>query len=337
MTKKYIQNPHDAFVKEVFSHKEHAEDFLKNYLPQDICRLIDFDSLTIVKDSFVDEDLKEHFSDLLYEVQLSSRPGFIYLLFEHKSIPERFTGLQLLRYMVKIWDLYLKQQQEPILPVIIPLVIYNGRRKWTIKTNFSYLFGEIERELNKYIPEFNYLLYDLSPISDEEIKGKVILRATLMALKYLTTSEPGKHLKEIFSLFKDLGRSNTALQYLETLLRYIASASDKIEEEEITEAIKQIEKEADIMPTLAEKWIEQGRIEGQKQGEAQGMIKGMVLEAQEMVLEALMERFGLIKPDLSVKIKGIVNREVLKSLLKLAIRVDSLSEFEEKLKQIDKF
>ena len=146
MHKKYIQNPHDAFVKEVFSHKEHAEDFLENYLPQDICRLIDFDSLTLVKDSFVDENLKEHFSDLLYEVQINSRDGFIYLLFEHKSIPERFTGLQLLRYMVKIWDLYLKQHHEPILPVIIPLVIYNGHRKWTIKTNFSYLFGEIEIE-----------------------------------------------------------------------------------------------------------------------------------------------------------------------------------------------
>ncbi|GAB6162884.1 hypothetical protein JCM12298_20440 [Desulfothermus naphthae] len=33
MDKKYIQNPHDAFVKEVFSHKEQAKDFLKNYLP----------------------------------------------------------------------------------------------------------------------------------------------------------------------------------------------------------------------------------------------------------------------------------------------------------------
>jgi len=64
------------------------------------------------------------------------------------------------------------------------------------------------------------------------------------------------------------------------------------------------------MPTLAEKWIEQGRmeglLEGQKQGEEQGMIKGMVLDAQEMVLVALIERFGLIKPDLSVKIRGIV-------------------------------
>ncbi len=331
MDKKYIQNPHDAFVKEVFSHKEQAEDFLKNYLPQNICKLIDFNSLTIVKDSFVDEDLKKHFSDLLYEVQINSRDGFIYLLFEHKSTPQKFTALQLLRYMVKIWDLYLKQNQSSTLPVIIPLVIYNGHRKWTIKTNFSDLFGETERELDVYIPDFNYLLYDLSSISDEEIKGTVILKATLMALKYLTTPEPGKHLDRIFNLFQGLGESNTPLQYLETLLRYIVSATDKIEEKDIKKAINQIGKEADIMPTLAEKWIEQGRMEGR----IEGRMEGMVLDAQEMVIEALIERFGLLKPDLSVKIRGVANRDVLKNLLKLAIRVESIQEFEEKLKQLE--
>ncbi|GAB6160978.1 Rpn family recombination-promoting nuclease/putative transposase [Desulfothermus naphthae] len=331
MERKYIQNPHDAFVKEIFSHKEQAEDFLKNYLPQNICKLIDFNSLAIVKDSFVDEDLKRHFSDLLYEVQISSRDGFIYLLFEHKSIPQRFTALQLLRYMVKIWDLYLKQNQSSTLPVIIPLVIYNGYRKWTIKTNFSELFGETEKELDSYIPDFNYLLYDLSSISDEEIKGTVILKATLMALKYLTTPEPGKHLERIFNLFKGLGESNTPLQYLETLLRYIANATDKIEEEDIKKAIKQIEKGADIMPTLAEKWIEQGRTEGR----IEGRMEGMILDAQEMVMEALIERFGLVKPELSVKIRGVGNRDVLKILHKLAIRVDSIQEFEEKLKQLE--
>jgi len=54
-----------------------------------------------------------------------------------------------------------------------------------------------------------------------------------------------------------------------------------------------------------------------------------------MVLEALIERFGLIKPELSVKIRGIVNRDVLKTLHKLAIKVGSIQEFEEKLKQLD--
>ncbi len=85
MERKYSQNPHDAFVQKIFSHKEQAEDFLRNYLLQNICKLIDFNSLAIVKDSFVDEDLKKHFSDLLYEVQTNSREGFIYLLFERKK------------------------------------------------------------------------------------------------------------------------------------------------------------------------------------------------------------------------------------------------------------
>jgi len=76
------------------------------------------------------------------------------------------------------------------------------------------------------------------------------------------------------------------------------------------------------MPTLAEKWIEQGRMEG------------MILDAKEMVMEALIERFGSLDPKLSIKIRGIVNRDVLKTLHKLAIKVDSIQEFEKKLKQL---
>ncbi|MDZ7664871.1 MAG: Rpn family recombination-promoting nuclease/putative transposase [Desulfotignum sp.] len=38
--------------------------------------------------------------------------GFIYVLFEHKSYYDRFVHLQLLEYMVKIWRLYIKQQEE---------------------------------------------------------------------------------------------------------------------------------------------------------------------------------------------------------------------------------
>jgi len=61
----------------------------------------------------------------------------------------------------------------------------------------------------------------------------------------------------------------------------------------------------------------------------------MVLDAQEMVLEALIERFGLLKPELSVKIRGVGNRDVLKNLHKLAIKVGSIQEFEEELKQLE--
>lgn len=55
-------------------------------------------SLTITKDSFIDEALAEHYSDLLYRVRLKAeKEAYIYLLFEHESAPAPRVALGLLR------------------------------------------------------------------------------------------------------------------------------------------------------------------------------------------------------------------------------------------------
>ena len=61
-----ITNPHDKFFKEVFTRADTAKEFLLNYLPSGVVKLIDWDSLEYTKDSFVDKHLEEFFSDLLY-------------------------------------------------------------------------------------------------------------------------------------------------------------------------------------------------------------------------------------------------------------------------------
>jgi len=320
-----VSNPHDSLFKRVFSDKEQVISFLKNYLPENIFNLLDVDKLSICKGSFVDKALKHHHSDILYKTSINSTPCFIYFLFEHKRTCDRDIALQLLRYMIRIWGLYLKQKNKLPLPVIIPLIIYNGENKWNVEKNFISLFNIPHPELKIFIPDFHFSVYDFSAKSDEEIKGSVILKATLMALKYITGPEPAKYIDKIFSLFKGLINSKTALEYIETLLTYIVNATDKITEEDIKNAVKQINME-DVMPTLAQKWMEKGRMEGR--------MEGMILDAQEMVMEALTERFGSLNPELSVKIKTIVNRDLLKKLHKMAIRVNSLEEFEEQLKKL---
>ena len=107
---KKIVNPHDKFFKDVLSNKETAVDFLANFLPADVLQLLNLGTAEIRKDSFVDEELKEFFSDLLYEVKLAGRTGYIYILFEHKSFPDRFTSFQILKYMVRIWELHRLRQ-----------------------------------------------------------------------------------------------------------------------------------------------------------------------------------------------------------------------------------
>ena len=64
-----LQNPHDRVFKEVFSDISITKDFIQNYLPKEMVKLLDLDSIQLQKDSYVDEKLKKSFSDLVFQIQ----------------------------------------------------------------------------------------------------------------------------------------------------------------------------------------------------------------------------------------------------------------------------
>jgi len=124
-----LANPHDKFFKEALTQPGAAADFLRHYLPTDVATLLDLTELRLVKDSFVDETLQEHFSDLLYEVRLlDGRDAYVYVLFEHKSYADPLAAFQVLRYMVRVWDYGLRQRAQ--LWPIVPVVVYHGAARW---------------------------------------------------------------------------------------------------------------------------------------------------------------------------------------------------------------
>ena len=96
-------NPHDRFFKESFSRPEAAADLLRSALPISVVEALDLATLTLKSGSFVDPQLREYHSDLLFEASLRDHsPALIYFLVEHKSSPERWVSLHLLRYAVAI-------------------------------------------------------------------------------------------------------------------------------------------------------------------------------------------------------------------------------------------
>ncbi len=89
-----IINPHDKFFKEMLAQPEAARIFLRDFLPPAVAMQFDLSRLQLVKDSFVDEALQEHFSDLVYEVALRDYgSAFVCVLFEHKSYVDSMTPL----------------------------------------------------------------------------------------------------------------------------------------------------------------------------------------------------------------------------------------------------
>jgi predicted transposase YdaD len=84
-----------------YSDKDNALVFLTHNLPGHVLKLIDLSTLEISKDSFIEKELADYYSDILYHVKLvDGSTGFIYVLFEHKSFFDRYVHLQLLEYMV---------------------------------------------------------------------------------------------------------------------------------------------------------------------------------------------------------------------------------------------
>jgi len=67
-----IKNPHDSLFKRTLGDKEVAVDFLENYLPNSILKEIDLTDIKVAKDSFIDKELEESFSDILYNVTQTS-------------------------------------------------------------------------------------------------------------------------------------------------------------------------------------------------------------------------------------------------------------------------
>ncbi len=85
-----ISNIHDGFFKQVLGDPGLAGTFLREHLPPDVADLLGPEPPEPVPGSFVDEDLRQHHSDLLFRVQLKAGcQGFAYVLMEHKSTPDQ--------------------------------------------------------------------------------------------------------------------------------------------------------------------------------------------------------------------------------------------------------
>lgn len=241
---------------------------LKEYLPAKIRNKLDFRTLKISNDTFLDKRLKDYFSDLLYEIKLksSSKAAFVYILFEHKSREEWFICLQLLKYLVRIWEQFLKQNKETrYLPVIIPLVIYHGKPRWELSRRFISLFEETA-DLEEYIPDFSFNLYDISHMPDEDIHGTPLLKIFLTTFKYIYSPELRNKLWDIFKLFLELKDKTKVSEYLEVLLKYLFNSPGEFNKEELHEQVTSIlEEGGHIMQTIAQQLREEGIKIGEKE------------------------------------------------------------------------
>ena len=361
MTDKLIKYHHDKFFKGMFSRKDFACGFIQNYFPSEVVQHLDLNHLEISKDSFIDTDLEEHFSDILYQVVLKEekkdkkkdkKTAYVYLLFDHKSYSDSLVAFQLLKYTIKIWDMLLKQRRVDEsqkgkrirFAPIFPLVVYHGEDGWTASQRFIDLFDDVPTGMEHYIPNFEYWLCDLSDYSDEEIIGEALLQIGLRVLKYSRADDIATRMPEIFQLFHEITSKRTASEVLYSVLRYLSNSSEKLTKESLTQLVEEVfEQGGDTMATIAQQLRMEGRMEGQEIGLAKGLAKGWE-EVRKTEQKARALAIKHIRQTLVIRFetklkqydKWLENLKLptLEKLNDLAFEVKTLAEFEAELSKL---
>jgi hypothetical protein len=271
--------------------------------------------------------MQTHYSDVLYEVKLidPSPQGkgsiskhqlmLAYILYEHKSEAEQLTAYQVLVYMVNIWEQRRKQKCKPFLVPIIPIVIYHGKKAWDAPILFRELFRDVQDELMRYLPNFEYNIFDLSAYTDEEINGDIRLRLYFSTLEYIHHQRKLENMIQVFDFLAEMLHQQTGKGYMDTVMRYIAQVEGVKEENLRTAFEKSLLKKEVNMTTLAQIWTERGEKEGEKKGRKEGRKEGL-LDGLETALDI---KFGMDGISLMPELRNINSLEVLQ-LLRSAIR-----------------
>jgi len=94
-----LPQSHDRFFKHLLSDLKRAREYLRAYLPEELLAELDLGTLKLEDGSFIDDALRESYSDLVFSVSTRSgkraNPCF---LIEHKSHPDQAAVFQALHY-----------------------------------------------------------------------------------------------------------------------------------------------------------------------------------------------------------------------------------------------
>ncbi len=120
--------PYDMLFRRAFGTPRTARELAQNLLSDEYAALLDGAKVTLDGGSIVDPALRTHHTDLLLHVKPANASAFaVFILFEHKSYPDKWVALQMLRYVVAIWQRSRSQRPaRPRLEEIVPVIADSG-------------------------------------------------------------------------------------------------------------------------------------------------------------------------------------------------------------------
>lgn len=327
----------DSSAKLIFGDPILCAQFLDGYVDIPMLKNVKPENIEDVSNRYVHMFAEERNSDVVKRIQIKNEKGqempfYLISLIEHKNQIDYNVTMQILRYMVYIWEEYEKEMEKKHpgisktkgfrYPPVLPIIFYDGIRNWTAATQLRERII-LSDTLLKYIPDFDCILVQLKDYSNTELMKRKNELSIVMLIDKLQSADDFKVLEgELDSVYVQEAVEHSP-EYLLDIIKQIVEVllaklnipqeerdvfAGKIRERKMAELLANF-KGYDVQAARA-KAMEEGFAEGHAEGHAEGFAEAqevginkfiksiMELSAdEETVKQQLMKHYGLTEEE----------------------------------------
>ena len=148
---------HDKLMKSILKNKKEMSKVINNFL--ELNELVKEENLIKYTNSYINRKYKSNEADIVYKLKNKE----IYFLIEHQSTVDSRMPYRILNYCIDIIQEWCKTNRNRRIskyPVVVPIVIYTGDRKWNVPINFKDILLLVQ-QLDILISFYFYLFYTI--------------------------------------------------------------------------------------------------------------------------------------------------------------------------------
>ena len=271
--KYYINQKHDKIFKEMLSDKKSTVDFINSFLHLNLVE----DDIEKYEKEFRTSEFSNVEADVVYKIKNKN----VFILIEHQSSVDYKMSYRIMRYKYAIIESAIDKkrlkEKSYRIPMVIPIVLYTGKRKWQ-----KLLINDIEEKVEGYAENWlEYTLIDVNKFSKEQLLAdNLIITKAMLIEKSKNKEELYRNIEEVINIQKEK-KAFDNLQ-LEKLITYeLSETEDKNIMHEFIEKIRDIEGSEEIM-TNASRIINREIRKERKAGLEQGIQQGIALVAKKL-------------------------------------------------------
>ena len=297
-----VNNEHDKVFRTILSDKKEAVIFINKALDLNLKE----SEIEKYKENYITENLINKETDIVYKIKNKN----VFILIEHQTKIDYSMPFRIMEYQFKIIqsavDINKLKLKEYKIPIVIPIVLYTGRKKWNVKEYIK----DAQESFKQYNGEElgRYKLVDVNNFTEEELlKEKTFLSKAMLIESKKDTEEMIESLEKIINILNEDNIYTKQQKHLLTIMINLIFRN-KINDDKITNnLIKKLDNKEEkemlaILDTIAE---ENERIlqQGIRKGKIEGIKETTINNAKKMKkanidIKLIMEITGLKKEEI---------------------------------------